>query len=97
MDYAIALPSQLREHLRALRKERGLTQAALGRLLGVGQARVAEIESNPGAVSVEQLMRLLSALQTSLVLRESVDAADATEPGALPARSVNHPPKKGSW
>lgn len=97
MDYAIPLPSQLREHLRALRKERGLTQAALGRLLGVGQARVAEIESNPGVVSVEQLMRVLSALQTTLVLRDSVVAADATEPGGPPARNFTHPPKKGSW
>lgn len=72
MDYAIQLPTQLREHLRALRKERGLTQAALGRLLGVGQARIAEIENNPGVVSIDQLMRVLSALQTSLILRDEV-------------------------
>ncbi len=65
MDYPIHLTSQLREHLRALRKARGLTQAALGRLLGVGQARIAEIEGNPGAVSVDQLMKVLSALRTS--------------------------------
>ena len=72
MDYAIQLPTHLREHLRALRKERGLTQAALGRLLGVGQARIAEIENNPGVVSIDQLMRVLSALQTSLILRDEV-------------------------
>jgi HTH-type transcriptional regulator/antitoxin HipB len=76
MDYTIHLPAQLREHLRALRKERGLTQAALGHLLGVGQARVAEIENNPGVVSVEQLMRVLSVLQTSLVLRDEADEAE---------------------
>lgn len=70
MDFPILLPSQLREHLRALRKARGLTQAALGQLLGVGQARVAEIESNPGVVSVDQLMKVLSLLQVSLVLRD---------------------------
>ena len=72
MDYAIQLSNQLREHLRALRKERGLTQAALGRMLGVGQARIAEIENNPGVVSIDQLMRVLSALQTSLILRDEV-------------------------
>lgn len=72
MDYAIQLPTHLREHLRALRKERGLTQAALGRLLGVGQARIAEIENNPGVVSIDQLMRVLSALQTSLILRDEI-------------------------
>ena len=84
MDYAIHLPTQLREHLRALRKQRGLTQAALGRLLGVGQARVAEIENNPGVVSVDQLMRVLSALQTSLVLRDEADKAER-----FPLGSVN--------
>lgn len=76
MDYTIHIPTQLREHLRALRKERGLTQAALGRLLGVGQARVAEIENNPGVVSVDQLMRVLSALQASLVLRDAAGEAE---------------------
>jgi len=80
MDYAIHLSTQLREHLRALRKKRGLTQAALGRLLGVGQARVAEIENNPGVVSVDQLIRVLSALQTALVLR---DGAVKTEHSPL--------------
>ncbi|VWX61891.1 Helix-turn-helix domain-containing protein [Burkholderiales bacterium 8X] len=69
MDFPIHLAPQLKQHLRALRKERGLTQAALGRLLGVGQARIAEIESNPGVVSVEQLMRVLAAMDALLVLR----------------------------
>ena len=72
MDFPIQLTSQLREHLRSLRKSRGLTQAALGQLLGVGQARIAEIESNPGVVSVDQLTRVLSALRVSLVLRDNL-------------------------
>lgn len=111
MDYAIHLPTQLREHLRALRKARGLTQAALGRLLGVGQARVAEIENNPGVVSVDQLMRVLSALQTSLVLRDEAVQAERNPLGKVnmgkevlsksphqPAKSpaVNLPPT-GQW
>ena len=99
MDYTIHLLTQLREHLRALRKERGLTQAALGRLLGVGQARVAEIENNPGVVSVDQLMRVLSALQTSLVLRDDADKAERSPLGSVnmgkPAPSKNaHQPVK---
>lgn len=78
MNFLVHFPSQLREHLRALRKERGLTQAALGQLLGVGQARIAEIENNPGVVSVDQLMKVLSALRASMLLRD--DGADgATE------------------
>ncbi|MDB5850921.1 MAG: family transcriptional regulator [Rhodoferax sp.] len=70
MNFPVHFPSQLREHLRALRKARGLTQAALGQLLGVGQARIAEIENNPGVVSVDQLMKLLSALRASMLLRD---------------------------
>jgi len=83
MDSPINLPGQLREHLRALRKARGLTQAALGELLGVGQARIAEIESNPGVVSVDQLMKVLSALRAGLVLR-----GDAVEHAAPPSKKA---------
>jgi HTH-type transcriptional regulator/antitoxin HipB len=69
MDYPIRLANQLRAHLRSLRKQHGLTQAQLGQRLGIGQVRVAEIEAKPGLVSVDQLIKLLSALGTSLVLR----------------------------
>lgn len=105
MDYPLHLTSQLREHLRALRKARGLTQAALGQMLGVGQARVAEIEGNPGAVSVEQLMKVLSALRASLVLRDNdtlevtasqLDAAPSpsTAPASKPHKPARQPPGK---
>lgn len=96
MDFPIHLTGQLREHLRALRKARGLTQAALGRLLGVGQARIAEIESNPGAVSVDQLMKVVSALRASMVLRDDVLDVTANRPDAVaapPSTSVNKPRK----
>ena len=73
MDYPIRLADQLRAHLRSLRKQRGLTQAELGQRLGVGQVRVAEIEARPGLVSVDQLVKLLSALGAGLVLRDLDD------------------------
>ena len=44
MSFPLRLPDQLKQHLRALRKERGLTQAQLGALVGVKQARIAGIE-----------------------------------------------------
>ncbi|WP_029414012.1 helix-turn-helix domain-containing protein [Acidovorax radicis] len=98
MNFPVHFPSQLREHLRALRKARGLTQAALGKLLGVGQARIAEIENNPGVVSVDQLMKVLSALSVSMVLRDdSADgASDRFSPGArsLASESALLPKKK---
>jgi HTH-type transcriptional regulator / antitoxin HipB len=96
MEFPILLSAQLREHLRSLRKTRGLTQAQLGHLLGVGQARVAEIELNPGVVSVDQLLRMLSALQTTLVLRDEVAPPAVTAQEPVPA-SLTIRPRKGSW
>lgn len=70
MDYPIQTPPQLAIHLRSLRRARGLSQAALGELLGVGQTRVARIEGNPTAISVDQLIEILGALGVQLVLRD---------------------------
>jgi HTH-type transcriptional regulator/antitoxin HipB len=86
MDYPLRLASQLRAHLQALRKQRGLTQAQLGQRLGLSQVRIAEIEANPGVVSVEQLVRILSALGAMLVLRDR-----ATDPASRPAEQAQAP------
>jgi HTH-type transcriptional regulator/antitoxin HipB len=80
MDYPLRLVSQLRAHLQALRKLRHLTQAQLGQRLGLSQVRIAEIEANPGVVSVDQLARILSAVDCLLVLRDV-----AVDPPAKPA------------
>jgi HTH-type transcriptional regulator / antitoxin HipB len=69
MDYPILSPVQLSAHLRALRKARGLSQAQLGAVLGVGQTRITRIEHDPTAISVDQLLGLLGALGVQMVLR----------------------------
>ncbi len=69
MDHAIQLASQLSEHLKSLRNTKSLTQAELGKRLGLGQVRIAEIEKNPAAISVDQLIKLLAALDTQVILR----------------------------
>lgn len=69
MDYPIQSPGQLSAHLRSLRKSRGLNQVQLGAMLGVGQTRIARIEHDPTAVSVEQFLALLGALGVQMVLR----------------------------
>lgn len=110
MDFHVATVAQLSAHLRALRKARGLTQADLGRLLGVKQSRIADIESNPGSISVSQMHKLLSALGAQMVLRDSGGGwqparREATAPGVplgasstlLPgAAVVARPTPKGS-
>lgn len=74
-DYPIRFAAQLRQHLRALRKKRGLTQAQFGALVGVSQARIAEIEANPGLVSCEQMLQLLAALDVTLFLQEETSTS----------------------
>lgn len=79
MDFPIQSSGQLSAHLRALRKARGLSQAQLGAVLGVGQTRIARIEADPVAISVEQFLGLLGALGVQVVLR-------STTPDAAPAK-----------
>ena len=88
----IRLASQLRQHLRALRESHGLTQAQLGQMLGVKQARVAEIEANPGAVSVDQLIRVLAVLGATLYLAEANAGLPTKSSPQLAA--VQPPPRK---
>lgn len=83
--FSISISAQLRAHLRALRKRKGMTQAQLGELAGVSQARIAEIEANPGVVNLDQLLQLLSLLDASLRVHMEDDASPA---GALDASGV---------
>lgn len=78
-------PLQLSAQLKALRKSRGLTQAALGAQLGVGQSRIAEIEADPGSISVAQLIQLFQALGARMLVGE------AGEPIPLAAREPTPP------
>jgi len=88
MDYVIQTPLQLSSHLRALRKARGLSQVSLGLALGVGQTRVARIEGSPTAISVEQLMEVLSALGVQLVLRDLEPVQTESPTGLLAKRGT---------
>jgi len=47
------------ERVRALRFDRGLTQAELARTLGLSQSRLSEIERGGGSFTAEQLLTLL--------------------------------------
>ena len=82
MDHVIQVPSQLSSHIRALRKASGLSQADLGDRMGLSQARIARIEGDPLSISVEQLLRVLSALGVRMTLepRPTTPAALALRP-----------------
>jgi HTH-type transcriptional regulator / antitoxin HipB len=107
MDYPLKTTEQLRQQLRSLRKKRGLTQARLGELIGVTQARVVEIEANPGSVSLQQIMQVLGALGAGLMIRDAHKDADDDEgshvrhvPSGAVSTTGDAPTtriKKGSW
>ncbi|MDB5854669.1 MAG: transcriptional regulator, family [Herminiimonas sp.] len=84
-NYPIHFADQLREHIRALRKNRGMTQNRLGQLLGVSQARIAEIEGNPGLVSLDQMLQIFSALDATLSLTDDQSVQIAPTKAPLPA------------
>lgn len=79
---------QLSAHLKSLRKARGMTQAELGQRIGVKQVRIADIERNPGAISVEQFIEIIHALDARLWVAKAAPLA-----GAAPKapHSVNEP------
>ena len=80
VDYPVQLASHLRQLLKSLRKSRRMAQAELARRLGVVQSRVADIERDPGAVSVEQLLQVLAVLGAQVVFRATTIGTPATQP-----------------
>jgi HTH-type transcriptional regulator/antitoxin HipB len=56
--------------LRALRKQRGLTQKELADKIGQTQQRVAEIESGQYSPSLDTLRPILKALNAELLLHD---------------------------
>ncbi len=68
-EIPLQTPQQLSSHIRSLRRRLGLTQAQLGGRLGVEQARIGKIERNPGSISVEQLIQLLTVLEAEVLIR----------------------------
>jgi len=83
--FPIHAASQLSVHIKSLRKVRGMTQTELGLRIGVKQVRIADIEKNPGAVSLDQLLQLLHALDARLLLA----APSASQPS--PAQAAQSP------
>lgn len=61
---------QLGAAVRAARRERGLSQAALAAEAGVSRAWLARFETGHPAASVEQIFRVLKTLGMSLDLTE---------------------------
>ena len=70
MEFIIRTPPQLGDALKARRATKKLTQQQAGSRVGLLPKTVSGLESKPERSSVESLLKLLSALDIELVLRE---------------------------
>jgi HTH-type transcriptional regulator / antitoxin HipB len=52
--------------IKQARKERHLTQAELGKLIGVQKAQISRLESNASNVTIDTLLRVFTALQAKV-------------------------------
>ena len=66
----IRAPAQLGMLLRGARRERGMSQQELAlKAGGTSQARLSQLELQPGRLTVERLLLILAALDLELVVR----------------------------
>ncbi len=68
-DYIARTPKQLGAILRGYRRERKLTQQAVGKGSGMLQSDISQIESDPSSTSLSRLYRVIAALDLELVVR----------------------------
>lgn len=64
----IRTAGQLAPVLKELRHRLGLSQAALGRKIGLSQERVSRIENDPESVSFDHLLTVLMALEAEIMV-----------------------------
>jgi HTH-type transcriptional regulator / antitoxin HipB len=69
-EQVIQAPSQLGVLLRGARQKRGMSQQELAlKAGGTSQARLSQLELQPGRFTVERLLLILAALELELVVR----------------------------
>ena len=76
MVMTVSTSGQLGPVLRSLRKKQGLSQAGLGQRIGLSQERISAIERKPEAISVDQLLSVLMALEAELVVQPKPSATE---------------------
>jgi len=68
----LSSPLQLSQLLISRRRAHKLTQADVGRRLGLAQNRISQLEANPASLSADQLLRWLAALSLELQVTEAL-------------------------
>jgi len=90
VQYLISTPSQLSHALHSCRKTRGFSQLDAGRLAGLLPKTISAMENHPGSVSIDSLLKLLSALGWSSCLCLKRPAVQANNQHPIPKRSGDH-------
>jgi len=76
----ISAPSQLGVLLRGVRQQQGLSQQDLAlKAGGTSQARLSQLELQPGRLTLERVLLLLAALDLELVVRPRQGSIEASE------------------
>lgn len=68
-DYRLRTPGQLGAVLKGFRRERRLTQAAVGAAVGLPQNAISQLEAAPERSSLARVFKVLSALELEVVVR----------------------------
>ena len=79
-EQVIRAPAQLGLMLRGARREQGLNQQQLAlKAGGMSQARLSQLELQPGRLTVERLLLLLAALNLEVVVRPREQTIEPAE------------------
>jgi HTH-type transcriptional regulator/antitoxin HipB len=79
-ELVIRVPAQLGMLLRAARREQGMSQQDLAlKAGGTSQARLSQLELQPGRLTVERLLLILAALDLELVVRPRENTIEPAE------------------
>jgi HTH-type transcriptional regulator/antitoxin HipB len=79
-EQVIRAPAQLGILLRGARREQGMNQQELAlRAGGISQARLSQLELEPGRLTVERLLLLLAALNLEVVVRPRQPTTEPAE------------------
>ena len=79
-EQVIRAPAQLGVLLRAVRRQRGISQQDLALMAGgTSQARFSQLELQPGRFTLERLLLILAALDLELVVRPRENSIEPAE------------------
>lgn len=88
MEHVLASSSQLGLVLKAARKRAHLSQSALASRIGISQSRMSELELQPGAISLDQLLAIAGVLGLELAIGNKPSSAASVYRVAEPSRGA---------